>query len=90
MEKIMANCGRKSWQDKANDAFTEWKDEYAHRVFCDMLEGDCDLHDTPEAIANHQERLKQKIKYYEVELATLKRMLTAHQAKWGATNWRKQ
>ena len=79
----MASCGLKNWQDKVSDSLTEWKEEYAHRGFCDMLDGDCDLHDTPEVILKHQIALKTKIEHYERETDVLKYMLNKHQEKWG-------
>ena len=79
----MANCEVDGWKNKNSDSFCQWKEEYAHRVFCDMLTGDCDLHDTSEAIAKHQKQLKTKIERYEKELVILKYMQKKHQDKWG-------
>jgi hypothetical protein len=79
----MASCGLKEWQNRVSDAFTHWKDEYAHRVFCDMLGEDCDLHDSPEIISEHQRLLKHKIDMYQREIDVLQRMLNKHQDKWG-------
>jgi len=80
----MASCGLK--QDRKSDSFTEWKEEYAHRCFCDMLNGNCELHDNPKSLSKHQDFLRNKIECYEKEIDILKNALNKHQEKWGKLN----
>lgn len=79
----MANCKLKNWAYRTSDSLTQWKEEYGHRIECDMLKGNCDLHDTPEAIAEYQKLLEHKINSYKEEIYLLQHRLDKHQEKWG-------